>query len=65
MVFPDSFTLIFIGDSVLITAANTVISPNFVAWKFCGKEQFLHSFGRFPQNYAETVPFHKISIPKN
>ena len=40
---------------------NTVISPNFLVWKFCGKAQFPHSFGR---NYAETVPFHKISTPQ-
>ena len=44
---------------------NTVISPNFLAWKFCGKAQFLHSFEQFAQNYAETVPFHKISTPGN
>ena len=28
------------------TAKNTVILPNFLVWKFCGKAQFLHSFGR-------------------
>ena len=28
------------------TVKNTVISPNFLAWKFCGKAQFPHSFGR-------------------
>ena len=28
------------------TAKNTVISPNFLVWKFCGKAQFLHSFGQ-------------------
>ena len=43
----------------------TVISANFLVWKFCGKVQFLHSFGRIAQNYAETVPFHKISTPGN
>ena len=32
-------------------AKNTVISPNFLAWKFCGKEQFPHSFGRFACNF--------------
>ena len=26
-----------------------------MAWKFCGKAQFPHSFGRFAWNYAETV----------
>ena len=46
------------GDTC--TAENTVVSPNFLVWKFCGKAQFLHNFGRFTQNYAETVPFHKI-----
>ena len=30
-----------------ITAKNTVISPNFLVWKLCGKTQFPHSFGRF------------------
>ena len=49
----------------LNTAKNAVISPNFLVWKFCGKAQFLHSFGRFARNYAETVPFHKISTPEN
>ena len=44
------------------TAKNTVMSPNFSMWEFCGKEQFPHSFRRITRNYAETVPFHKISI---
>ena len=34
-------------------------------WKFCGKGQFPHSFRRFARNYAETVPFRKISTPGN
>ena len=34
-------------------------------WKFCGKAQFRHSFGQFARNYAETVPFRKISISGN
>ena len=38
------------------TAKNTVISPNFLMWKFCGKSQF----PRFLGNYAETALFHKI-----
>ena len=36
--------------SPFITAKNTVISPNFLVQKFCGKEQFPHSFGRFARN---------------
>ena len=44
------------------TVKNTAISLNFLVWKFC-ERQFLHSFGRFAQNYVETVPFHKISTP--
>ena len=47
------------------TAQNIVISPNFMVWKFCGKTQFPHSLGQIAQNYAETVPFHKISTPGN
>ena len=41
-------------------SGDDVVSANFLVWKFCGKVQFLHNFGRFTQNYAETVPFHKI-----
>ena len=40
------------------TAKNTVISPNFLVWKFCGKAQFPHSFGRVTRNYGETVHSH-------
>ena len=47
------------------TEKNTVISPDFLVWKFCWKARFLHSFGRIARNYAETVPFRKISIPGN
>ena len=50
---------------VLNTAKNTVISPNFLVWKFCVKAQFQHTFGRIAQNYAETVLLHKISTPGN
>ena len=44
---------------------NTVISHNFLVWKFCGKAQFPQSFARIARNYAETVPFHKIYAPRN
>ena len=47
------------------TAKNTVISPDSLVWKFCGKGQFPHSFWRIARNYAETVPFRKISTPGN
>ena len=47
------------------TAKITVISTDFLVWKFCGKAQFPHSFGRFVRNNAETMPFHKISTPGN
>ena len=47
------------------TSQNTVISPNFLVWKFFGKAQFPHSFGRFARNCVVTVPFHKISTPRN
>ena len=33
------------GKKMLSTAKNTVISPDFLVWKFCGKTQLLHSFG--------------------
>ena len=54
-----------LGKLVTNTARNTVISPNFLLWKFCEKAQFPHSFGRFAQNYTETVAFHKISARGN
>ena len=44
------------GDSY--TAKNTVISPDFLVWKFCGKAQFPHSFGRFAGNCAIPQNFH-------
>ena len=34
-------------------------------WKFCGKAQFPHSFGRIARNYAETMTFRKLSTPGN
>ena len=30
---------------IAFTAKNTVILPNFLVWKFCGKAQFPQSFG--------------------
>ena len=61
------FKILVSGSSLLKknTAKNTVISPDFLVWKFCGKAQFLHSFRRFTRNYVETVPFHKIFTPGN
>ena len=50
---------------VRITVKNIVISRDFLVWKYCGKTQFSHSFGRVAWNYAETVPFLKISKPGN
>ena len=57
--------MIFLANADSITAKNTVISPYILVWKFYGKAQFLHSFRRFARNYAETVPFRKISISEN
>ena len=39
----------------IITGKNTIISPNFLLWKFCGKAQFPHSLGRIARKYAETA----------
>ena len=38
--------------SRFFTSKNTIILPNFLVWKFCGKAQFPHSSGRiaFPGN---------------
>ena len=59
--------------SILVSAAvvhgyhykKTVISSNFLGWKFCGKAQFPNSFRRFARNYPEIVPFDKIVTPVN
>ena len=47
------------------TTKNPTISPDFLVRKFCGKAQFLHSFGRITRNYAETVCSRKIFTPGN
>ena len=47
------------NESQGTTVKNTVISPNFLVWKFCGKPQFSHKFEWYARNYAETAPFHK------
>ena len=61
--------LTFLGgietEQDITVAKNTIISSNFLVWKFCGKAQFPHSLGRIARNYAETVPFHKTSTPGN
>ena len=49
----------------IVTTKNTLITPNFLAWKFCRKGQFKQSVRRIARNYVETVPFHKVSTPGN
>ena len=44
---------------VKITAQSTVVSSNFLVWKFRGKKQLRY------KNYVKTVPFHKLSMPGN
>ena len=58
----EGFAVRFFNKYLGITSKNTVISPDFLVGKFCGKTQFPHNFGR---NYAETVPFRKISTSGN
>ena len=36
---------------------NTVISPNILMWKFCGKAQFPHSFGRRSETEWDLAPY--------
>ena len=46
-----------VGDTV----KNTIISPNFLVWKFCGKAQFPHSFGRMRKLcFSTKFPYHEI-----
>ena len=55
---------IFIFRDISVEPKNTAMSPNFLVWNFV-ERQFPHSFVRFAQNYAETVPFHNIATPLN
>ena len=50
----------YIGSqmNLIFTAKNTVISPNFLVWKFCGKAQFPNSFGKLCRNCAFPQNFH-------
>ena len=43
------------------TTNNTVISRNFLIWKFCRKAQFPYSFGRFAQNMRKMCLSTKFS----
>lgn len=47
------------------TVLNNAISPNFVVWEFYGSAQLPKSFVLFARNSAESVCFHKISMPEN
>ena len=49
----------------IYTTWNTVISSNFLAWKYWGKVEFPQIFGRIARKSAKTVPFHKMSTPGN
>ena len=51
---PEFLKTQFLSPLITYTAKNTVISPNFLVWKFCGKAQFSHSFGRIARNFVET-----------
>ena len=42
---------------LIASAKNTVISPNFLMWKFCGRAQFPHSFGQFVFKEKKNVVF--------
>ena len=43
------------------TTNNTVISRNFLIWKFCRKAQFPYSFGRFARNMRKMCLSTKFS----
>ena len=46
------------------TIQNTGISPNFLVWNFCGKAQFLQSFGQFAWNSAFPQNLHTRKLGK-
>ena len=47
------------------TAKNTVISPDFLVWKVCGKAQFPHSFGRFALLIDRILSFLEVAFEIN
>ena len=57
----DIFALNASLGSQNVCWVKTVISPNFLMWKFFEKAQFPNSFRLFARNCAETVPFRKLS----
>ena len=50
----------WIGKRYVKSAKNTVISTNFLVWKFYGNAEFPHSFGWFARNYAKLCLFTKF-----
>ena len=48
------------GNSETDTAKNTVISPNFLVWKYCGKVQSPHSFGRIACAFSQNLHIRKL-----
>ena len=54
----------FAVQLAMVTAKNTVISPNYLVQKFFGKGTVsIQQFWANRRNYAENVPFRKISAP--
>ena len=47
-------------SATISTAKNTVISPNFLVWKFCGKAHFPYSFGQFARKLDEITVFSAV-----
>ena len=41
----ESLWMTYCVSGTNCTASNTVISPNFLVWTFCGKAQFPQNFG--------------------
>ena len=63
--YPLFWSLTTAIKDVTHTEKNTLISSNFLAWKFCRKAQFPDNFEWIARNYGKTVPFHKIAAPGN
>ena len=47
-----------------ITTQNTVVLPNFLAWKFCGNAQFMQSLGDSPKTLRKLCVFAKFPYQK-
>ena len=58
-------SLLLPNNCKMFTTKNTVISPDFLVFKFCGKAQFPYRFGRIVRNYTDLLRIIKTKPVEN